>query len=269
MNADCIEYMQNMPAQCVDLAFADPPFNIRYAYNKYRDDLTPQEYYDWCKSWGYQMRRVLKPFGTFWLAIGDKYAAELKCLFTQEIGFTCRSWVIWHYTFGVNVQRNFSKSHTHLFYFVLDPKDFVFRNLDANNRVASKRQILYNDPRADVLGRLPDDTWIFSRVAGTHTQRNDAGHGCQMPEQILARIINTCSEPGALVFDPFGGSGTTPAVAKKLGRKYLATELSEDYCIGIDERLAACNVGSPIEGDEEFIAVKMEQVKGQPDRIIP
>ena len=73
-----------------------------------------------------------------------------------------------------------------------------------------------------------ENTWYFPRVAGTFKER--AGfHGCQMPEQLLGRIIRTCSEPGDVVLDPFSGSATTLAVAKKLGRTYVGFELSEDY----------------------------------------
>lgn len=95
---------------------------------------------------------------TFWLAIGDENAAELK-VECQKIGFHCRSWVIWYYTFGVNCTRNFSRSHVHLFHFVKDPGDFVFQSHE--NRIPSARQLVYNDKRANPRGRLPDDTWII------------------------------------------------------------------------------------------------------------
>ena len=177
---------------------------------------------------------MLKPAGTFWLAIGDEYAAELKLIFHRELGLTLRSWVIWYYTFGVNCTRKFSRCHAHLFHFVKDPKRFTFN--DEAIRVPSARQLVYADARANPRGRLPDDTWIlrpqdvpdgfaadddtwyFPRVCGTFKER--AGwHGCQMPEQLLGRIIRACTDPGDLVLDPFAGSGTTLAVAKKLGRR--------------------------------------------------
>src|SRR6266852_2898128 len=88
------------------------------------------------------------------LAIGDEYAAELKLIFQKELGFTCRSWVIWYYTFGVNCTKKFSRSHTHLFHFVRDSKKFTFNNLRI--RVPSARQLVYADARADSQGRLPD-----------------------------------------------------------------------------------------------------------------
>ena len=152
--------------------------------------------------------------------------------------------MIWYYTFGVNCTRKFNRSHTHLFHFVKNPRDFTF-NAKAI-RVPSARQTVYADDRAKEGGRLPDDTWIlrpqdlpegfqpdedtwyFPRVCGTFKER--AGfHGCQMPEQLLARIIKLSSNPGECVVDPFAGSGSTLVVAKKLGREYLGFELSENY----------------------------------------
>ena len=92
---DCVQAMNALPEGSVDLAFADPPFNIGYEYDVYDDKLEKQQYLDWSEQWITAVSRVLKPDGTFWLAIGDEYAAELKIL-SQEIGFTCRSWVIWY-----------------------------------------------------------------------------------------------------------------------------------------------------------------------------
>ena len=102
--------MQALPEASIDLAFADPPFNIGYEYDEYDDRLRCDEYLDWSKRWLEQVIRALKPDGTFWLAIGDEYAAELKVMMSRELGLTCRSWVIWYYTFGVNCKSKFSRS---------------------------------------------------------------------------------------------------------------------------------------------------------------
>jgi DNA modification methylase len=263
---DCIEGLGRLPAESVDLVFADPPFNIDYEYDVYRDNRSGDQYVDWTKTWGLAVKRVLKPDGTFWLAIGDDYAAQLKLLFQDQLGFHCRSWVVWYYTFGVNCTKKFSRSHTHLFHFVMNPKKFTF-NSEAI-RVPSARQLVYNDARGVPEGRLPDDTWIlrpqdlpegfqpdedtwfFSRVCGTFKER--AGwHGCQMPEQLLGRIIRVCSSPDEIVVDPFGGSGTTLTVAKKLGRRWLGFELSTNYAAKIQARLDAAEVGQALEGAEE------------------
>jgi len=301
VQGDCVAQMNNLSTESIDLVFADPPFNIGYDYDVYDDSVEHQKYIDWSSHWISAVWRVLKPNGTFWLAIGDEYAAELK-LTSQQIGFQCRSWVVWYYTFGVNCAKKFTRSHAHLFYFVKDRDNFTFLDGELDNRVPSARELVYNDKRANPKGRLPDDTWIirpanvvgelvsdddgswspdlensptdndrtftlrpqdldncfgpdedtwfFPRVAGTFKER--AGfHGCQMPEQLLGRIVRTCSNPGDVVLDPFSGSATTLAVAKKLGRKFIGFEISQDYVEYGLGRLDAIRVGDRLDGSAE------------------
>lgn len=263
---DCLEGMERLEAGSIDLVFADPPFNIGYKYDVYDDRREAEQYLDWTRRWTTAVARVLKPTGTFWLAIGDDFAAEAKLIVQRELGLACRNWVIWYYTFGVHCTKKFSRSHTHLFYFVKDRKHFTFNSLEV--RVPSARQLVYADSRAHEKGRSPDDTWIlrpqdlphgfqqeedtwyFPRVCGTFKER--AGwHGCQMPEQLLGRIIRACSNPGEIVLDPFAGSGTSLAVAKKLGRRWLGFELSAQYAAKVQARLDAAREGQPLEGAEE------------------
>ena len=118
LQGDSVERLKEIQPGSVDLIFADPPFNIGYEYDVYDDRRSRDEYLDWSRSWMAGVSDALKPNGTFWLAIGDEYAAHLKVIAEDDVGFTCRSWVIWYYTFGVNCVRGFSRSHTHLFHFV-------------------------------------------------------------------------------------------------------------------------------------------------------
>ncbi|HJN10035.1 MAG TPA: DNA methyltransferase [Pirellulaceae bacterium] len=321
---DCVEGMNSLPEGSVDLAFADPPYNIGYDYDVYQDRLESDRYVAWSRDWVTAVHRVLKPNGTFWLSIGDEFAAELK-LECQKIGFHCRSWVVWYYTFGVNCSMKFSRSHAHMLHFIKDPQNFTFRNglpdkktgelapTDRFNRVPSARQLVYNDKRANSKGRLPDDTWIirpgdaagmlnvdpdgwspaqiavpakkgdtftlrpqdlhqcfrededtwyFPRIAGTFKER--AGfHGCQMPEQLLGRIIRTCSNEGDVVLDPFSGSATTLAVAKKLGRRFIGFEISEDYVRHGDARVEAIRIGDRLDGSPEPLVSAPKTVAGK------
>ncbi len=264
-NIDCVQGLKTLPDESVQLAFADPPFNIGYSYDVYDDRQEHEHYLDWCSEWMEQLYRVLVADGTFWLAIGDEYAAELK-IRAQEAGFRMRSWVIWYYTFGVHCKYKFTRSHAHLFYFTKDEKKFCFNVQEI--AVPSARQLIYADRRANPKGRTPDDTWIlrpqdcrdafnsnediwyFPRVNGTFKER--AGfHGCQMPEQLLGRIIRACSQPGDIVIDPFSGSATTLVVAKKLDRQFIGFELSEEYSQRGRERLEGTLVGDKLEGAED------------------
>ncbi len=309
---DCIDAMNERPAGSVDLVFADPPFNIGYDYDVYQDSVEHQQYIDWSTQWISAVFRVLKSNGTFWLAIGDDYAAELK-IASQKVGFFCRSWVIWYYTFGVNCKRKFTRSHTHLFHFVKDRDDFTFRD-ELDTRIPSARELVYNDKRANSRGRFPDDTWItrpadavgeltaddeaswspdllappsdknrtytlrpqdldqsfessedtwyFPRVAGTFKER--AGfHGCQMPEQLLGRIIRTCSHSGEVVLDPFSGSATTLAVAKKLGRRFIGFDISKAYVEYGIQRLRRVRAGDRLDGSPEPMKSAPRTVSGK------
>ena len=277
---NCIDKLRQLQPGSVDLVFADPPFNIGYEYDVYDDQRTTTDYLEFCEAWIREVYDALKTDGTFWLAIGDEYAAELKVL-SQRLGFHSRSWVIWYYTFGVNCVRGFSRSHTHLFHFVKDQDHFTFNGENPAVRVASARQLVYADSRASTKGRLPDntwilrpqdapppsfsashDTWFYSRVAGTFKER-EGFHGCQMPEQLLGRIIRISSNPGDLVVDPFGGSGTTLAVAKKLGRQWIGTELSEEYVEKIQSRLDGCEVGQPLDGSADPLRSAPTTVRGK------
>jgi site-specific DNA-methyltransferase (adenine-specific) len=248
---DCVELLGRVPVGSVDLVFADPPFNIGYEYDRYNDRRSKADYLTWTESWLAAVRRVLSPTGSVFVAIGDEYAAEHK-IRLDALGLTLRNWIVWHYTFGVNCQRKFNRSHAHILYYVANPKRFTF-NADAI-RVPSARQTTYADRRANPVGKVPDDTWILRpqedermfaadsdtwhvpRVCGTFKERGE--HPCQMPEAVLERIIRVASQPGELVLDPFSGSFTTCAVAARLDRRYLGIDLSPDYVAAGRERLA-------------------------------
>lgn len=271
---DCLRLMKQIDDSSIDLVFADPPFNIGYTYDLYDDRQDDAKYLAWCRQWMREIYRILKPHGTFWLAINDEYAAELKVAAQREIGFTTRSWVIWYFTFGANCKKKFSRSHVHLFYFIKDKRQFTFNADDPAVRIPSARAQVYGDKRANPLGRLPDDTWIlrpqdfqsntygftakedtwyFPRIAGTFKERQGF-HGCQMPEQLLSRIIRSCSNEGDVVFDPFAGSGTTLAVAKKLGREFFGCELSRNYVRLATDRLRRISAGDQLKGSADPIA---------------
>ena len=232
---DCIEVLGKVDEPFADLIFADPPFNIGYKYDKYYDKVKKKNYIAWTKEWMSACKKVLKPNGSFYIAIGDDYAANVKII-ADELGLIMRNWIIWHYTFGQQTKTKFARAHTHIFYFVNDENNFTFN--DYAVRVPSDRQLIYNDKRANPAGKMPDDVWGgYPRVCGTFKER--AGwHPCQMPESLLKRIIAASSNPDDCVLDPFSGSGTTAAAACQLGRGYVGVEISEQYVENSNKRLA-------------------------------
>jgi len=230
---DCIEIMRSLPDKSVDLVFADPPFNIGIKYDVHNDNMHFEDYYNWSEKWIKETYRLLKNNGTIYIAIGDEFAAEINVIL-KKTGFYYRNWIIWYYTFGQNQRKKFNRSHTHILYFTKDKERFTFN--DKVIRVPSARQLIYKDKRANPLGKIPDDVWQFSRVCGTFKERIGK-HPCQMPEDLLELIIKTSSNIGDLVLDPFGGTGTTAAVVKRLKRKFITMEISKEYYDVILKRL--------------------------------
>jgi DNA modification methylase len=257
--ADSVKHLNSQPEGWIDLVFADPPFNIGYRYHGYEDRKDVDEYVNWSEKWMRAVYRALKPTGSFYLAIGDEFAADLCYVARRKIGFHMRNWIIWHYAFGQQTKKKFALSHTHILYFTKETPDPGMTNLTFNAdavRVASARQTTYADARANPKGKLPDDTWYLrpqetseeffdaasdtwyvSRLCGTFTER-EGWHGCQMPFGVLNRIIRASSNPGDVVVDPFNGSGTTVVSAALLGRQYLGIDQSKKYVGFANKRLA-------------------------------
>lgn len=252
---DFLKQAPGLKPGCARLVFADPPFNIGYEYDVYRDNKPRAAYLQWAEKWLGAAARLVAPDGSFWIAIGDEYAAEYK-IRAEACGFTLQSWVIWHYTFGVHTEGKFSRCHAHLLYFVRNPKRRVWH--PERIRITSARMEI-GDERAAAHGKTPPDVWTVSRVCGTFGERvkraeGETAHPCQMPESILSRIVNACTEPGDLVIDPFGGSGTTAAVAQRLGRNFWTCELSEAYANVIRARLASVSIFED-DGNEDYDAL--------------
>ncbi len=266
---DCVQLLRRWAGKyTVDMVFADPPYNIGYDYDLYDDARPDQEYLDWLREWIDASARLLADHGSLWIAIGDEYAAEVKWIATRKLKLVLRNWVVWYYTFGVHCQSKFTRSHTHLLHFVKNPERALFRAEAV--RVPSARRLIYHDLRADPKGRVPDNTWILRpqeipwafradedtwyipRVAGTFSER--AGfHGCQLPERLVARAILACTEENQIVLDPFAGSGTTLAVAQKLGRRWVGIELSPNYAEHAEQRVRSVRAGDPLEGPDEGV----------------
>jgi DNA modification methylase len=216
-----------------DLIVTDPPYNIGYdGYDEYDDNKSVGEYAAWTRQWVWKCANLLTPNGSIAVVIGDNYAAEMKLLLDQA-GLTMRNWIIWHYTFGQHCSKKFGRDHAHILYYVKNPKRFTF-NADAV-KIESERQRL-GDKRAAPGGRVPGDVWSIPRLVGNAKERLD--HPCQLPESLVERLVLALSNPGDYVFDPFGGSGTVPAVAYRNGRNAVAMDLSENYCDLMRQRLS-------------------------------
>lgn len=239
-HGDCLDILPTI--HNVDLAFADPPFNIGYHYDLYSDNKSDREYLDWTRTWLEAVDKTLSPTATIWVASHLRYQAEIKVLMSQL--WHWRDTICWHFSFGAYRTRKpgrFTPTWVAMHYFTKGTKSTW-----SPPRVPSARQLKYKDKRANPNGKVPDNTWVLagsdnygecfgplmncmleSRVCGTFKERTV--HPCQMPEAVLSRIISSTSNANDLVLDPFAGSGTTCVTASKLGRRSIGIEMSRQY----------------------------------------
>jgi site-specific DNA-methyltransferase (adenine-specific) len=238
---DCREVLPALPDGGVDLIVTDPPYNIGLAYHdRYDDAQDAGAFLAMLEVALRQCLRVLRPDGSFFLFMGPDRQAEALVLL-KRLGFTHRNTIVWHNTFGNSQRRKFTPSWTAIHYMVKDPAHFTF-NAEAV-RVPSARQLRYGDKRANAKGKVPDDVWVLlpqeqapecfspdsdlwlvSRVCGTFKER--VGHVTQLPLALVERIVKVASNPGDMILDPFSGSATVLAAARRLGRRSVGIELS-------------------------------------------
>lgn len=258
---DCRNWLpsKEIPEESVQLVVADPPYNIGRNYDSYDDRRSTEEYLELAAGWFEGCRKVLRQDGSLWVLIYDNLVSEVDVL-CKRLGFHKRGHLIWAFTFGVNNPGNFTRSHTHLLYYTKDRKKFAF--YPDQVKVPSLRQLKYNDKRANPAGRLPNDVWLMdlnavrdelptdfdlwieSRVCGTFKERVK-GADNQLPEALVARIVNASSKSGDVVLDPFSGTFTTGAVCGKLGREFIGIELSQNSITkGLERVRAAYESGS-------------------------
>ena len=182
LQGDCVELLRKVGAGTVRSGLCGSTIQYRLSVRRLRRRPSrPKNISIGVSAGSVGVFRALKPDGTFWLAIGDEFAAELK-IEAQRAGFHCRSWIIWYYTFGVNCANGFSRSHTHLFHFVKDKRNFTFVRPNPNVRVKSARQLVYADNRAN-----PE--WA---TAGQHMDHATTRCTARLPTESRYVVLFTC-----------------------------------------------------------------------------
>jgi modification methylase len=240
---DCIAHMNALPAGSVDLIFADPPYNLQLEEGLTRPDQSKVDAVDddWDKfqsfshydafthAWLGAARRVLKPNGAIWV-IGSYHNIFRVGTALQDLDFWMLNDVIWR---KANPMPNFrgtrfTNAHETLIWAARDKKSRVTFNYEAMKQANDDTQM-----RSD---------WLFPICTGGERLTDDDGdkvHPTQKPEALLHRILNATTKPGDVVLDPFFGTGTTGAVAKKLGRHFIGIERDTTYVAAALKRLAA------------------------------
>ena len=215
---DCLEVMQKLKEEGLnmeDVIFvSDPPFNIGYHYNHYKDDLSDEDYYEW----------LADIFGNYPKVIIHYHEQLYK--FAFQVGEFPEKLVSWVYN------ANTPKQHRGIAFFGVKP-DFRKSGQDYKNpkdkRIAKR---IANGERARLY-----DWWEIQQVKNVSKEKTE--HTCQMPELVMQRIIEILPED-KIIIDPFMGSGTTGVVCKKLGRKFIGIELDEKYFEISKQRIESC-----------------------------
>lgn len=243
-----------LPDACVDLLFADPPYNLTKTFNTKRFRKTSSdEYAAWLDSWLSQTVRLLKPTASVYICGDWESSAAIHRV--GEKYFVPRNRITWEREKGRGAKSNWKKCAEDIWFFTVSD-DYYF-NVEA---VMLKRQVIapYTDRNGapkdwteSENGRFrlthPSNLWTDLTVPYWSMPEN-TDHPTQKPEKLLAKIILASSQSGDLVFDPFNGSGTTTVVAKKLGRHYLGVEVDDEYCCFARKRLDLAERDSTIQG---------------------
>lgn len=254
---DCIELMKNIPDNSVDLIFADPPYNLQLNNELYRPNQTKvdavddewdkfnsfDEYDEFSRKWLSECKRILKDTGSLWV-IGTYHNIFRIGTIIQDLGFWILNDVIWIKT---NPMPNFKGTR-----FNNAHETLIWATKSKNSKYTFHYHSLkiFND---DLQMR---SDWIIPICQGEERIKVNGkkAHSTQKPEELLYRIIISTSNSDDIVFDPFSGSGTTLAVAKKLGRKFLGFEKDKTYVKISKERLTKIK---PLEKD--LLEIKTEK----------
>jgi modification methylase len=236
--------MSKLPAGSVDLVFADPPYNLQLKGDLKRPDESHVDavnndwdkfssfaaYDDFTRAWLLACRRVMKPSATLWV-IGSYHNIFRVGSIMQDLGFWVLNDIVWRKTNPMpNFRgRRFTNAHETMIWAARDEQakgyTFNYEALKAANE--------------DVQAR---SDWLIPLCTGEERLKGADGkkvHPTQKPEALLARILMASSKPGDIVLDPFFGSGTTGAVAKRLGRNFVGIEREQDYIDAAQARIAA------------------------------
>lgn len=254
INGNSIEEMNKMEAESVDLIFADPPYWMRTEGVLHRvegtefdgcDDAWDQfetltDYEDFTRAWLQACYRILKPNGSIWVIGG------MQCIYTiggimQDIGFWFVNDVIWH---KKNPTPNFmgtrlNNSHETLIWATKDKKSKYTFNYKTGKEL--NLDTVTEEEFAKGNRKQMGSVWRMAVCSGNERLKDDEGeklHSTQKPEEMLYRIIAISSNIGDVVLDPFGGTMTTGAMAKKLGRNYIMIEREPKYCEYGERRLS-------------------------------
>lgn len=245
-HADSLEVLKSIEPDSIDLIFADPPYNIKKA--AWDHFASQQEYLDWSLKWIKEARRVLTPEGSLYVCGFSEILADLKYIAAPH--FESCKWLVWFYRNKANLGKDWGRSHESILR-LRKSKNYIFHmdqiripyndhttkypkrtQADSSQYSNGKKHTWEPHP----LGAKPKDVLEIPTISNGSWEKY--GHETQKPVELLRKIILSSSNEDSTILDPFGGSGTTYAVAEAYGRKWIGIEREETYCGIIQERLS-------------------------------
>ncbi|NQT64460.1 MAG: MerR family transcriptional regulator [Candidatus Marinimicrobia bacterium] len=245
---DAVKFLESFEDESVDLVFADPPYNINKA--EWDSFNSQEQYVDWSLQWIKETQRVLRNEGTLYICGYSEILADLKWAASKY--FKGCKWLVWYYRNKGNLGNDWGRSHESLLHlrksnqytFNIDDIRIPYNSHTTKypvrpqaktshfNNNSDKQYVWEPHPR----GAKPKDVFEIPTISNGSWERK--AHPTQKPVELIKKCILASSNPGDLVIDPFGGSGTTYAVAEALNRKWAGTDKSIEYCEIIKDRLS-------------------------------
>jgi modification methylase len=258
IQGDCIAEMAKLPDKCVDMIFADPPYNLQLGGDLFRpeggrvdavdDDWDKFDslgaYDDFTREWLREARRILKDDGSIWV-IGSYHNIYRVGALLQDAGFWILNDIVWRKSNPMPNFRGtrFTNAHETLIWCAKDDRARYTFNYRAMKSLNDDLQM-----RSD---------WVLPICGGAERVKGGDGakaHPTQKPEALLYRILLACTKPGDVVLDPFFGTGTTGAVARRLKRRWIGIEREPAYV-----KVARTRIASTLPLDESAMAVMADK----------
>ena len=250
---DAFQLLGQLPAASFDLLFADPPYNISKTFGKESfQQCSAEEYEAWLASWLSLCVPLLKPTASVYICGDWRSSSAIQRVGSKHLKLQNR--ITWEREKGRGAKQNWKNAAEDIWYFTVGD-EFTF-DLDA---VKVRRKVLapYKengrpkdwtpDNNGNYRDTHPSNLWTDISVPFWSMPEN-TDHPTQKPEKLLAKVLLASTNAGDLILDPFAGSGTTAVVAKKLGRRFVAIESDEQYCLIAQKRLEMAETDKTIQG---------------------